>query len=66
MDQSQPQLNWRKSSRSGEAACAEVAFDGGTVHVRSDLDKGRTVVFDPDEWRAFIAGIKNDEFNLPA
>jgi len=43
----------------GECGC-----DGGTVHVRDSKDPGGPVLtFNHGEWNAFLAGVKNGEFN---
>lgn len=59
---------WRKSSRSGSngAQCVEVADNlPGVVAVRDSKNpNGPALVFTPDEWRAFIDGVKADEFDL--
>ena len=57
---------WRKSSRSGENGCLEVAFVDGRVAVRDSKDRGGPVlVFDPHEWAAFIAAARTGEFSHP-
>ncbi|MDO3701915.1 DUF397 domain-containing protein [Micromonospora sp. C28SCA-DRY-2] len=52
---------WRKSSRSnGQGGnCVEVADNlPGVVAVRDSKDPaGPALTFDPDAWRAFIAGV---------
>jgi len=56
---------WRKSSYSGGAQdCVEIADNlPGTVGVRDSKDTGGpALVFSPCAWRAFIAGVKNGEF----
>jgi hypothetical protein len=59
---------WRKSSYSGTngGQCVEVARNlPGIVAVRDSKDRsGPTLGFAPDDWRAFVAGIKRGEFNL--
>jgi hypothetical protein len=56
---------WRKSSRSGENGCVEVAFVDGRVAVRDSKDRGGPVlVFDPHEWDAFLAATRDGEFDL--
>jgi hypothetical protein len=60
-------LRWRKSSFSGNggANCVDVADDGEKIYVRnSNKPGGATVAFTPSEWRAFISGAKNQEFDL--
>ncbi|WP_248958226.1 DUF397 domain-containing protein [Sphaerisporangium perillae] len=54
---------WRKSSKSGSdgGSCVEVAANlAGVVGVRDSKDPGGPVlVVASDEWRAFLAGLKN-------
>jgi hypothetical protein len=59
---------WRKSSYSGSngGGCVEVADNlPGIVAVRDSKDPdGPNLVFSPDEWRAFTAGVRSGEFDL--
>lgn len=59
---------WFKSSFSGPAgnACVEVALLPGEIAVRDSKDQGEgpVLVFTPEEWRAFLAGVRADEFDL--
>jgi hypothetical protein len=59
---------WRKSSYSGNNGgnCVEVARNmPDAVAVRDSKDpEGLRLVFTPDEWRVFVAGIKAGEFDL--
>ena len=60
---------WRKSTRSGqEGNCVEVATNlSGVVPVRDTKDRdGGTLMFSPESWTAFLAGVKSGEFDLPA
>ena len=62
-------LQWRKSSHSGNQGgnCVEVAHlpDGG-VAVRDSKDRGgQTLVFTAAEWAAFVAGVRDGEFEAP-
>lgn len=60
---------WRKSTRSNASGdCVEVAFlSDGTVAVRDTKDReGGTQIYMPTEWAAFVAGVKDGEFDLPA
>ncbi|MEO3855969.1 DUF397 domain-containing protein [Acrocarpospora sp. B8E8] len=59
---------WRKSTRSGGngGQCVEVATNlQGVVAVRDSKDpNGPALVFTPGEWRAFLGGAKDGEFDL--
>lgn len=58
---------WRKSTRSnGGDNCVEVAFlAGGEVAVRDSKDpSGPALRFTPSEWRAFVGGVHDGEFDL--
>jgi uncharacterized protein DUF397 len=58
---------WRKSSRSNGngGACVEVAdLPDGSRAVRDSKDRGGpSLLFTPDEWRAFVEGVKLGEFD---
>jgi hypothetical protein len=55
---------WRKSTRSGPNGCVEVAVVDGNTAVRdSKHPNGAVLVFTPVEWRAFIAGVRDGEFD---
>jgi hypothetical protein len=57
---------WFKSSLSySNGACVEVAsLPGGHVGVRNSRDPGGPVLrFTPDEWFAFIGGVRGGEFD---
>jgi hypothetical protein len=57
---------WHKSSRSGGGACVEVATLQRVVGVRDSKDRqGPILVFRFDEWNAFLAGVRDGEFDLP-
>lgn len=59
--------NWRISTRSGtEGNCVEVRLDGDAVMVRDSKDRGGPALrFTWPEWRAFLAGADDGEFDLP-
>ncbi|NJP30625.1 DUF397 domain-containing protein [Micromonospora thermarum] len=51
---------WRKSSRSGNSECVEVADNlPGIVGVRDSKDPtGPVLTFTPQTWRTFLVSIK--------
>uniref|UniRef100_UPI000780F045 DUF397 domain-containing protein n=1 Tax=Herbidospora sakaeratensis TaxID=564415 RepID=UPI000780F045 len=58
---------FRKSTYSGAANpnCVEVAFVCDGVLVRDSKDRlGAVLRYTRDEWTAFVAGVKADEFDL--
>lgn len=59
--------NWRKSTRSGGSAnCVEFATHGTTVAIRDSKNPDAGVLeFPADVWNAFVAGIKDGEFDAP-
>lgn len=59
------ELNWRKSTRSGDKDCVEVAFlPGGGAVVRDSKDQhGAVLTFTQPEWDAFLAGARAGEFD---
>jgi hypothetical protein len=63
-------LGWRKSSFSGNggASCVEVAGHDGMILVRDTKHYGLGPVqrFTRAEWHAFVAGLRNGEFDLNA
>ena len=57
---------WYKSARSGDVGCVEVATLERVVGVRDSKDRqGPVLVFRFDEWNAFLAGVRDGEFDLP-
>lgn len=59
---------WVKSSLSfANGNCVEVKFDGdGSVLVRNSRDPGGpSLRYTAAEWRDFLGGVRNGEFDLP-
>lgn len=58
---------WRKSTASQPSGdCLEVAIGADVVRVRHSLDRsGAILAFTHAEWRAFLTGARNGEFDLP-
>ena len=57
---------WIKSSLSfAHGNCVEVSDQpGGTIGVRNSRDsEGLVLRFTPDEWQAFLGGVRNGEFD---
>ena len=57
---------WIKSSLSfSNSNCVEVAdLPGGAIGVRNSRDaKGPVLLFTSGEWRAFLGGVRNGEFD---
>jgi hypothetical protein len=47
------------------SSCVAVAHKDGTIAVRDTKDASKnTLQFTSDEWQAFIAGVKNGEFDF--
>jgi hypothetical protein len=60
----QTTMRWQKSSFCADGACIEVAFDGDDVAIRDGKNRSADALrFTRDEWKAFVRGIKADEFS---
>ncbi len=58
-------IEFKVSSFCDFGNCVEVGqLPGGGVAVRDTKDRDHALVFTPDEWTAFVAGVKNGEFDL--
>jgi Domain of unknown function (DUF397) len=57
------ELVWSRCSCDG-GACVEVATTGDTIFVRNSADPGGVpVTLNREEWRAFLAGVKEGAFD---
>jgi len=54
---------WTKSTYCDTAACVEVAEIGDAVGVRQTEDGERVLLVSREAWRAFVAGVKDGEFD---
>jgi hypothetical protein len=56
---------WQKSSFcNGASSCVEIGKRENGVHVRDGKNPdGPVLVFDKEEWAAFLAGAKDGEFD---
>ncbi|MCI0687826.1 MAG: DUF397 domain-containing protein [Sporichthyaceae bacterium] len=62
-------MSWRKSSACmvPNETCVEVEIRDDDVLVRHSADpQGPLIGYSHDEWAAFIAGVKDGEFDLAA
>ncbi|MEU4421392.1 DUF397 domain-containing protein [Actinoplanes sp. NPDC024001] len=58
---------WRKSTRSAQGNCVEVSYSNEMILVRDTKAQGEgpTLSFTRGEWSAFVAGVRQGEFELP-
>ncbi len=61
-----PDETWRRPTRCDSASCAEVAIGQMTVVIRNSQRPDDRVIFDHDEWSAFLADAKAGRHDLPA
>jgi Domain of unknown function (DUF397) len=55
---------WRTSTYSGGNGCVEVSLLDGRVAVRDSKNRGGPVLlFSNHEWAAFLAGVRDGEFD---
>lgn len=57
-------MAYKKSSFSGlrEPRCVEVDIRKDVIHVRNTRQKNIALEFTPEEWKAFVLGVKSNEF----
>jgi hypothetical protein len=56
--------DWQVSSFCDSSTCVQVQLSPDRVQVRDSKNPEVTLTFDPQEWRAFLAGAQNAEFNI--
>jgi hypothetical protein len=57
---------WHKSSTSGDGGCVEVRIVANHVYVRDTKNRhGATLTFTHAEWKAFLAGARLGDFDIP-
>ena len=68
MNHDMSDVAWITSRACNNSACVQVAhLAGGLVALRDSKDTTKPAhVFDSDEWAAFLAGVRNGEFDSPA
>jgi hypothetical protein len=58
-------LEWRRSTYCGSDDCIEVAILDDRAYVRSSKGaEGAYMVFDKEEWRNFLAGVRDHQFDI--
>jgi hypothetical protein len=59
-------LDWRRSTKCGSESCVEVAILGDKAYIRSSKGGavGAYLVFDAGEWKSFLAGARDREFDI--
>lgn len=60
------ELSFERSSYCASSCCLEVALalQANTVYVRNSQNPGIQITFSAEEWRAFLAGAKSNEFDI--
>jgi hypothetical protein len=56
-------IRWRRSSRCSAGTCVEVGVDEANVWVRNSQQPETAVLLSASEWTAFVAGVKDGEFD---
>ena len=58
------EVTWRSATACGGDGCVEVGQGPGTILVRdSKHPDGAILGFTQEEWRAFLGGVRNGEFD---
>jgi len=57
-------LTWRTALNCESGACVQVAVDDHSILIgNSRQPSGPVLEYTPDEWRYFVTGIKNGDFD---
>jgi hypothetical protein len=65
MSEEDRELVFRKSRHCSDGDCVEIGSLGGYVLIRDSKDKlGPVLSFGHAEWLAFLAGVRDGEFDL--
>lgn len=60
-----PEGAWRSTPGNKGEAVVEVAFlERGAVAMRNSWDLDTVLRYTPEEWKAFVLGVKDGEFDL--
>ena len=62
MKEAPDQLRWERSAFCADRACAEVAVDGDTFHLRNSTRPDQVITFTRAEWEALKRGLLNGQF----
>jgi Domain of unknown function (DUF397) len=55
---------WRKASRCANSGCVEAQLVGDEINLRNSKQPGgATVTCSREEWRTFVAAVKDGEFD---
>lgn len=59
-------MQWRRSSACDSASCVEVAYDDDNGVLMRNSDRPDVwLAFSRAEWTAFLAGVKQGDFDFP-
>lgn len=58
-------MQWVRAKGCEQGACVEQAVDAdGNILLHNSQEPGTELLFTPDEWNAFLIGVKRGEFDL--
>jgi hypothetical protein len=56
--------NWKTSTKCESGQCVEVAITTDSIKIRNSNDHSVVASFTIDEWKAFVLGAKDGEFDI--